>query len=149
MPSLLRCFHRCGLCGLIGALAVAATLHGAESVAITTASGRKFTAEVDASSTAARLWLRADRPGIRLLRPLDWDRVVAVTAGNQTLSGAEFRDLIEAKRWPVATDPFVDSPQTPPRPDPLPTSPSDADTRSASQAMRRNGLEIASPLDGS
>lgn len=95
----------------------------ADTVTVKTASGRQFTAQVDNASTAARLWLRADRPGIRMLRPLDWDQVVQVRAGEQLMTGAEFRALIEAKRWPVASDPFVDTSDTPPQPNPRPTAP--------------------------
>ncbi len=67
-------------------------------VTVRLASGRTFTAQVDARSDAMHLWLRWQRGSAVVRRPVRWDRVVQVQVDGRDLSGEEFRRSVEADR---------------------------------------------------
>jgi hypothetical protein len=71
-----------------------ATASDAPQVTVTLASGRKFTAAIDARSDDATLWLRFDSTGGMLLRPVAWSHVVSVRAPQGPMTVEELR-----KRW--------------------------------------------------
>jgi len=92
------------LCGLSTSLAVA-TDSGTDtpsphaplemqSISVEVVSGRIFTGEVDGQTDDQRLWMRFGSDSIVLLRPIQWDRVVAARAGGLELSGKQFRDMV-------------------------------------------------------
>jgi hypothetical protein len=90
------------LCGLSASLAIA-TDAGTDTpppemqpVSVEVASGRIFTGEVDGRTNEQRLWMRSGSDSIVLLRPIQWDRVVAARAAGLELSGKQFRDLLVA-----------------------------------------------------
>ncbi|MEX0939686.1 MAG: hypothetical protein WDZ59_17615 [Pirellulales bacterium] len=56
--------------------------------------GRTFLGEVDAQSDDRRLWLRVTRPGVTLLRPIDWDRIIRVRQADDVLTAEQLRDLL-------------------------------------------------------
>ncbi len=64
---------------------------GGETVAVGLASGRVFVGEVDPRTNAQQLWLRSEKPGIAICRPIDWDRILLARHGDQELSGDELR----------------------------------------------------------
>lgn len=67
-------------------------------VTVEAASGRRFTAEVDARTDRGRLWLRWGRGSDFILRPMDWERVVRVQVAGETFSGGEFHRAVGAVR---------------------------------------------------
>ena len=69
------------------------------------AGGRVFTAALDAQTDADRLWLRFERGGAELLRPIDWDRVVTADLSGSRLSGPELRRLVEQVRREIPASP--------------------------------------------
>ncbi len=67
-----------------------------DGVTVTTTSGRSLQGEVDARSDGQVLWLRRTYGKSAVLRPLDWDCVAAVEAGDARWTGAQFRSALEA-----------------------------------------------------
>lgn len=65
------------------------------TVTVTLASGRTFTAAIDAKTDATTLWLRFDVPGGMLLRPVDWRSVQSARGSQGPMTGNELR-----QRWP-------------------------------------------------
>lgn len=63
-------------------------------VTVELASGRRFTAEVDARTDRSRLWLRRDLKSGFLLRPIDWAGVVCVELGGDRFTGEEFHHAV-------------------------------------------------------
>lgn len=72
------------------ALVVAENAHTAE-VTITVADGRRFTAEIDPRSNAARLWLRFGTAQTTIQRPIEWSAVVRVRRDGVELTGEELK----------------------------------------------------------
>jgi hypothetical protein len=71
------------------------TTEAAEAtITVHLASGRTFEAALDARTSAAELWLRFNRAGAELLRPIDWDRIVSAEVAGKTLSGEELHRLV-------------------------------------------------------
>jgi hypothetical protein len=68
-----------------------ATAADPTTIDVRLASGREMTGAVDPRTGAKQLWLRVDRPGIQLTRPIDWARVVSATAGGEKLSGEQLQ----------------------------------------------------------
>lgn len=66
-------------------------------VRVTVADGRVFSGEVDAKSNGDKLWLRSEKAGIALWRPIGWSSIRSVAAGEQVYGGMAFRD--EYERW--------------------------------------------------
>lgn len=112
---MLRCFRTVRrLFLVIGAcFALLAVPLRAEEVTVVTRSGRQLTAEVHAATSSQGLWLRFGRPGMQILRPLEWDHVVEVKAGPNTMPGDDFRRLVENKQWPTVGEPTLTPPKTP------------------------------------
>ena len=76
-------------------------LHGVAAAEPTTvtvrlASGRSFTAAIDAKTDATTLWLRFDAPGASLLRPVQWSRVSSARGLQGEMTAEELR-----QRWPA------------------------------------------------
>src|SRR5207244_4505448 len=63
----------------------------AELVSVGLASGRRFTAYIDARTNDDKLWLRFEGQGILVLRPIDWDRLRSAEIGGRTLTVADFK----------------------------------------------------------
>ena len=78
-----------------------------DSITVRLISGRTFTAALDRRTDAGQLWLRFEEAGIELLRPIDWDRIVSVTAAGQKLTGREFRQLVEKVRKEIPPQPSL------------------------------------------
>jgi hypothetical protein len=70
--------------------------------------GRMFTAELDARTNEADLWLQWRRGTISLGRPIRWDRVVRVELSGQTFSGEAVRQAVVALRRET---PVTDAPK--------------------------------------
>jgi hypothetical protein len=68
-------------------------LQAAESpaVAVGVSGGKVFLGQVDSRTDANRLWLRIERPGIVLRRPIDWESILLVRQGDHEFSSHEFR----------------------------------------------------------
>lgn len=101
--------------GVLGALSCAAATPdaGAETVTVHLMSGRSFTAEIDARTDDARLWLRFDGASTTLYRPIAWDRVVRGNVAGRDMSAAEIR--AGAKAW-RSTKPTRKTPSAKSRP---------------------------------
>lgn len=115
MARFLRVLPSCLLA--IGIIAIASNCArlAAEEVTVVTRSGRQLTAEVHAASSAQGLWLQSGRPGMQVLRPLEWDHIVEVKAGPNMMPGRDFRRLVESKQWPMVGEPMMTpSPRTVP-----------------------------------
>ena len=59
------------------------------TISVRLASGRTFTAALDARTDATQLWLRFQQAGAEVLRPIEWDRVASAEVAGQKLSGDE------------------------------------------------------------
>jgi hypothetical protein len=71
-----------------------------ERVTVHLASGRKFTAAVDERTIdpragESRLWLRFGDSAMAIYRPIAWDCVRRVEWGERSLTGDEFRQVVE------------------------------------------------------
>jgi hypothetical protein len=90
------------LCLAVAALLLpAAPAVAAERITVRLHSGRSFTAAVDERSDPDRLWLRFDRPGSMLLRPIAWTEVAGAIRGDQVLDADELLrslDQLSSKR---------------------------------------------------
>ena len=75
----------------------AAAQNAQRRIAVQLASGRTFTAELDARTDGRQLYLRWQRGSAVMLRPIQWNRVVRVQVAGEDLSGEEFRELV--KQW--------------------------------------------------
>lgn len=62
-------------------------------------SGRIFQGEVLQQTDTEELWLRTQKAGVSLARPLRWHRIVSVTIGNEQLSPKAFRQRIASPEW--------------------------------------------------
>ena len=76
--------------------AVAHAADEAAVVRVTVADGRLFSGEVDAKSNGDKLWLRSEKAGIVLWRPIGWPSIRSVAAGEQVYGGMAFRDEYES-----------------------------------------------------
>ena len=97
-----------------------ATTHGDEGSAplltVKLASGREFTAHVDARTDADRLWLRFSSGGGSILRPIAWDRITAARSDGQDVPLAELPELaVKIKSAaPPRSEEFPALPEQPP-----------------------------------
>ena len=71
---------------------------GRSAITVELTGGRTFTAELDARTNTAQLWLRWQSSGAALLRPIRWDHVARAQVGGEDLSGEQFRALVEQVR---------------------------------------------------
>jgi hypothetical protein len=78
----------------LGAAAASPAEDIAGPVAVTVASGRVFTGQLDPRTDDSRLWLRWTHGTITLLRPIDWARVVEVQSDGNTVPAADFRRAV-------------------------------------------------------
>ena len=101
-------------------LALVTTLFQGQStkaalVTIGTRSGRSFTAELDERTSGACLWLRWNKAGAVLLRPILWTQVREVVVDGETYTPGELRTVL-AKAERAVNDPFTDDAESVPRP---------------------------------
>ncbi len=71
-------------------------------------SGRILTGDLDSRSSESRLWLRTGGTTAAVLRPIQWDRVIRVERGNETLTPAQFQEKMET----ILKLPLTDDQQT-------------------------------------
>lgn len=83
----------------------------AEQITLHLVSGRTFTGAVDRRTTSDRLWLRVDKGGISILRPVDWRSIVDAQRGEQTLSRSQLLAAIDELR--SSRKPNADEESTP------------------------------------
>jgi len=99
-------------CGCRGLLRAASA---SDQLAVEMASGRTFIGQADEATDGSKLYLRYEIAGARVVRRLDWERVVKVRVGKDEFSAEEFRRRLPG---PTAGDenPFRDEPEAVPRP---------------------------------
>jgi hypothetical protein len=89
----------CGLSLLIAEQqAVAQEQPISNTIAVDLLSGRTFNGEVDPQTDASELWLRSQRGGTTILRPIRWERVVRASSGRDTVSGEQLREIVDTVR---------------------------------------------------
>jgi hypothetical protein len=76
-----------------------------DMITVHLASGRAFTAALDARTNSAELWLRVNANGVELLRPIPWDRVTSVDVAGRTLPGETLHGLVEEIRKTIPAQP--------------------------------------------
>jgi len=87
---------------------------------VTLASGRQFTAEVDAR-TGDELWLRFSSGRGSILRPVAWNRITAARLGNQMIETEDLKRICEGLKSPSPTREVPANPEAiPPFPPSLP-----------------------------
>jgi hypothetical protein len=90
----------------------AACARAAESFDVELKSGRHFVADVDPRTDRDTLWLNFGGPAATVSRPIEWERVVRVTDGTRTYTGAEFVPLALARAAEVAAAADSEHPTT-------------------------------------
>ncbi|HXT59097.1 MAG TPA: hypothetical protein VN699_10700 [Pirellulales bacterium] len=70
----------------------------AEQIAVRLASGRTFTGAVDDRTNSEQLWLRFDKGGVSILRPIPWPSIAAARRGEQGLTADELRAAVAELR---------------------------------------------------
>lgn len=66
-----------------------------DKVAVWLKNGRRLMGEVDARTNQQRLCLRSKAPSIVFLSSIEWEKVASVRSGQETLSTAEFRAIVD------------------------------------------------------
>jgi hypothetical protein len=66
-----------------------------EQIVVRLSSGRTFTAAVDMRTDSSRLWLRFDRSGVSVLRPVGWQSVETAWRNGRVLNAAELQEAID------------------------------------------------------
>ncbi|HVW39581.1 MAG TPA: hypothetical protein VHB99_19820 [Pirellulales bacterium] len=69
-----------------------------EEIVVRLTSGRTFTAAVDDRTDGSRLWLRFDRGGISILRPVAWQTIERAWHGQRALSAPELQLEVDQLR---------------------------------------------------
>lgn len=69
-----------------------------EQIVVRLTSGRTFTAAVDDRTDSERLWLRFQRGGASILRPVGWQCIESVWRGPYALTAAELRQVVDELR---------------------------------------------------
>ena len=64
-------------------------------IVVALASGRHFSGEIDPKTDQEHLWLRSSRPGVTLLRPIAWNRVVSVDLPEEQVRGDELLAAVQ------------------------------------------------------
>ena len=122
----------------------------ASNVVITVhlASGRTFTAALDARTDATQLWLRFEREGAELLRPIRWDRVESADLTGWSLPGEQLQRLVAELRREIPAQPTAPPARTeivligPPEAGPPPVSPVAKTSGQAEETRRVVSLYI-------
>lgn len=90
-------FFRIAACLTVGALYCASA--SAAEIAVSLESGRTLTGTVSAKTDDDQLWLAAGSGGLKMLRPIDWDRIVSAKVDGEPVTIEQLRqvqvDLIE------------------------------------------------------
>jgi len=76
-----------------------------QAIVVDLASGRSLVAAVAPQTDGTTLWLRWSHGTIRVLRPIDWERVVRAEYAGQELSGEQLRRLLVGPEPLVSTGP--------------------------------------------
>jgi hypothetical protein len=76
-----------------------------DMITVHLASGRTFTAALDARTNSTELWLRSDADGVEVLRPIRWDHVASAEVAGRTLSGATLHGLVDEIRRTIPAQP--------------------------------------------
>lgn len=69
-----------------------------EQIVVQLTSGRTFTAAVDDRTDSSRLWLRFDRGGISILRPIAWQTVESAWHDERAFSASELQQAVDHLR---------------------------------------------------
>lgn len=69
-----------------------------EQIVVRLASGRTFAAAVDDRTDSEHLWLRFQRGGANILRPVTWQSIESVWRGQRALTAAELRQVVDELR---------------------------------------------------
>lgn len=69
-----------------------------EQIVVRLASGRTFAAAIDDRTDSERLWLRFQRGGASILRPVDWQSIESVWRERRALSVIELRQAVDELR---------------------------------------------------
>ncbi|HVW38185.1 MAG TPA: hypothetical protein VHB99_12805, partial [Pirellulales bacterium] len=69
-----------------------------EQIVVQLTSGRTFTAAVDDRTDASRLWLRFDRGGISILRPIAWQTIQSAWHDERALNATELQQAVDRLR---------------------------------------------------
>jgi hypothetical protein len=64
-------------------------------LSVSVASGRHFTGQLDPRTDERQLWLRFERGGASIQRPIDWSNVLAVWHGGEQLSPERVRQMVD------------------------------------------------------
>ncbi|PQO26547.1 hypothetical protein [Blastopirellula marina] len=90
-------FLRIAACLIVGTLLLARA--GAAEIAVSLESGRTLTGTVSAKTDDAQLWLASGSGGLKVLRPIDWDRIVSAEVDGEAVTIEQLRaeqfDLVE------------------------------------------------------
>jgi hypothetical protein len=99
----------CWLLGPRAATAAPPPAPAANGVAVSVhlASGRVFAAVLDPRTDAGQMWLRFERGGAQLLRPVDWDCVVGADLSGVRLSGRQLQLLVVQVRKEIPAQPVL------------------------------------------
>lgn len=123
-------------------------------VTVELASGRSFTATVDARTDRSTLWLRHSLESGYLLRPIDWGRVVRVELDGEAISGEQLRrsasEMVGAPpdgESPGASE-IVLGPAPKERPLALPRTPPVTEVRSLAVEARLGNWDADVGVDG-
>ena len=81
---------------------------GAEPLRLTLRDGRAWTGFVDARSNDEQLWLRVERPGLTLWRPVAWASIASLTQRDQPVEISAVRMALA--RWTSPSPPRVARP---------------------------------------
>ena len=74
-------------------------------ITVEVAGGRVLTGQLDMRTDAAHLWLRWERPGVIVLRPIEWDGVLRTRLAGHDLDGERFRQIVVAVRQTLPPPP--------------------------------------------
>lgn len=69
-----------------------------EQIVVRLTSGRTFKAAVDDRTDGSRLWLRFDRGGISILRPIAWQAIESASHGQRAISATELQQEVDQLR---------------------------------------------------
>ncbi len=110
IQQVLRCLRLLSTMLLLWTISIPATAQQTpgdeqDAILVHLLSGRTMMANIDARTDAAQLWLRWERPGSEVLRPIDWNRVVAAEIKGNKISGPEFLELVKQIRLRVPAQP--------------------------------------------
>src|SRR5438270_4272612 len=87
------------LCNCVAVVAIcwlSPLAQAGQTIAVGLASGRVFSGEVDPRTNDDFLWLRAQRNGAMILRPISWQRILLARIGDEELTSDELRSRADS-----------------------------------------------------